>query len=1132
MSLLKNDNNDLHTDMTIAVFPEDARIPTTVSGNYGTVEYIQLNNRRIGTTPASLWYPGGGDTILIKCELDENASGTIFGTVYNSNGIQLIIENKVIKWMRNGTLMKSVGWSKGVHIMGWVSDSNTVSKPYYDGVVDTDVSLGMSHHSVGGCMCALATLSGTTTSYSSYLTSTGSWAIRLYEVLAYSYKSDTYSNMVKRWYHLYAVTVIGGSEYGMFETRTKLSFVGNTPTSQGSASVGDRYRYGVQLFDLKNAFGSKYINLLAIMCEPGTLGGIDTDAGWTPSTADVMSLVTSGSKVRTFVFYHGTESDHIPMPSGWTTSYAGRNSYEKGELIRGRKPCWSIWNDSIKFGKYAVTQQSGMQKMKFNIFRRNNGDLISKVKLEDFEGYNTAKNYPPSYEWNGKVIAEFHNGVMCTLDKSHMLVDGRDFSGIFAMNMSISGTLGFVKLGNLPLWNYSVSQQAVAGIDKLSSIGGGLKLTIYDPSAPVDQQWKIMGTIFKTSADTGDLLNGLPKLLSSDSSEDTKNLFKYNGIDCTGYFRKDSVLDFIRSRVIEKGSRKIKASMVLVGDVGDMPADNKLVDCSDLVLERVGLMTALFDTRIAQNATPETGALKDDRLIVGEQDGVANIGTAKYLIGIQSYVERLYQMVGVSNSRDQESVSFGYALGLGYALKNSSTNALLKMFGTDSTPVFGYAEVVEEKKTETSKTADIVHTTVYDPTTALDYDVYTLTINSPCTYVDVTSKDNIVRTDNPDGSTSFVISYTIPASTEVHTDVIRCFTIDELGRQTMVEFTYRMTGVSYEETQCKVEILIDAPDGDVTSHFIRYTLGMIPDDGDTITATMISGRKIQNRFYGFTKPVKNNSADATIQTDYFRPFAYLSEGAEWRDSKVAPYSLVADKANGEMGALFFMWKDLYGNTTVTQGRPTNPFTAHIRLFSTDVGPHAWDLYGPVVDSTNHRRFDGTVSENPYFRFTVTEEGVSKYIKYMFHNHDRLIKYNDGNDTFMYAYMSVWKHAESKTTIVDSDQVTDGAEAWVGRTINIYKGPLHEPKDGPQTKTPLCSFGPITADDITNRIIDSTSGSFRCSIDSNVTYYECTNFPTHDGYSEYGHTGMFLVKVIRYKAEEGPTPGTMYYIDIV
>jgi len=209
MSLLKNDNNDLHTDMTIAVFPEDARIPTTVSGNYGTVEYIQLNNRRIGTTPASLWYPGGGDTILIKCELDENASGTIFGTVYNSNGIQLIIENKVIKWMRNGTLMKSVGWSKGVHIMGWVSDSNTVSKPYYDGVVDTDVSLGMSHHSVGGCMCALATLSGTTTSYSSYLTSTGSWAIRLYEVLAYSYKSDTYSNMVKRWYHLYAVTVIG-----------------------------------------------------------------------------------------------------------------------------------------------------------------------------------------------------------------------------------------------------------------------------------------------------------------------------------------------------------------------------------------------------------------------------------------------------------------------------------------------------------------------------------------------------------------------------------------------------------------------------------------------------------------------------------------------------------------------------------------------------------------------------------------------------------------------------------------------------------------------------------------------------------------------------------------------------------
>jgi hypothetical protein len=1130
MSILKNDSNNLHTDMTIAVFPDDARIPTTANGNFGTVKYLQFKNRRLSaSTNDSLWYPGGGDSLLIKCELDENATGTIFGTSYNSNGIQLIIENKTIKWMRNGALMKSVAWSEGVHTIGWVSAANDTSNPYYDGVVDTNVSLSLSHHSVGASIGALATLSGTTTSYSEYLTSSASWAIRIHEVLAFSYKENVDENMDKRWYHLYAATNLSATEYGMFETRTHLKFFVNAPTDQGSVSVGDRYQYGVQLFDLKTVFGSRYKDMMGIITEPGTLDGIDTECGWTADTADVMSVVSNSGVTRNFVFHVGNNAqDSLPLPSGWTPSYAGAITYEKGELHRGRKPLWSIWNDAIRFGKYAVTLQSGMQKMKFNILRRNNGDLVSKVLLEDFDGYDTSKNYPPTYEWNGKVVAEFHNGVMCTLDREHALSGGYDSLSVFAMNRELQGTLGFVKLGNLPLWNYSVSQQAVAGIDKLSSIGGGLKLAIYDPSAPVGQQWKIMGTIFKTSADTGDLLNGLPKLLSSDSSEATKNLFKYNGIDCTGYFRKDSVLGFIRSRVLEKGSRKIKASMVLVSDVGDMPADNKLVDCSDLVLEREGEMTASFNPRNGET-TYVAGTLDDDRFIVGEQDGIANIGTTEYLIGIQSNTDRVYQKTPISIDKvtGEFEPSMGFALALGYALKNKNSGALLKMFGTGATTVFGYVEVTEESKTIEDKSSSIVHTTI--PGEDYDYNVYTLAINSNFTSADVRSHDEVVKTENPDGSVKFEISFVIPASSEVHRDSIECSIVDELGYTTILQYDYIMSGVLYEDTPCKIDVVFTNVGANAQIQLTSY----MDTDSESAEASLVYNRKIQNRFYGFTKPIKNDSGDTTIQEDYFYPFAYISARPEWRRSDVAPFGLTADRTNGEMGALFFMWKDLYGNTNVNQNRPTYPFTAHMRLFSTANGPHAWDLYGPVVDSTNHRLFDGAVSENPYFRFTVTEEGVSKYIKYMFHNHDRLIPYNpNDNNTFMYAYMSVWKHAESETTIVDENQVTDGAEAWVGRTINIYKGPLHEPKDGPQTKTPLCSFGPITADDITNGIIDSTSGRFRCSIDSNVTYYECTNFPTHDGYSEYGHTGMFLVKVIRFEASEGPTPGTMYYIDIV
>ena len=706
------------------------------------------------------------------------------------------------------------------------------------------------------------------------------------------------------------------------------------------------------------------------------------------------------------------------------------------------------------------------------------------------------------------------------------------------MNRAIQGDLGVVKLGNLPLWNYTISEQAVAGIDKLSSIGGGLRLDIFDYGTTTG--WYMMGSIFKTSADTSDLLDGQPKLLSSDSSDTTKNLFKYNGIDCTGYFKEDEVQQYIRWKVLSRGSRRVKATLILLTDVVQSMDTLRYIDCECLIPSREGSLVANFNPKLWPKSNLDN-TLENDRLVIGEQDGIANIGASKYIIAVQSSYPRAYQNMQVASYTTQP-VPHGYSLSLGCSLKANNSDTYLKMFGTGATPVFGYAEVIEEKTSVTDLTDDIVITQIPDEEEFGTYNVYTLLATRNFTSCDVVSADDeVIRTDNIDGSVTFNIDHVLPPAYGIeYNGLIRCYLIDIQGKQVCLEFKYTNTSVSYEEIHCRVEITFSNPDD---SHSQIQLISRMYPDQQSATASKIDGYKIHNRLYGFTKAVKNITLyGEQTNKEYLYPLWSGSPMQEFHSNSVygksyengtaIPFTGGPDRENGEMGAFMFMWHDMYGAEGIGVQRPTNPFTAHVRLFGvgtsvSNYGPHAWDLYGSLISGSARRHFDDIYSENPYLYVSAAQK------IYMFHNHDRLIQSNDGNDTFVDAYLSVWNSngpITTETDLRDTDQVTD-SDAWVGRTIIIYKGDLHEPKDGVQTKSELCRTTVLTATDISEGFV-ITSGNFRVNITSNVVYHDYACFPLRAGVPEYENTGLFHITVVPHTSKVLPTPGTMYYIDIV
>lgn len=680
MSIIKNDARNIrNTGLTIAILPSNARIPLPNNYNYGTLEYIAMKGQALDTT--YMWYTGAGETVVLKCEIEQNASGTIYGTTSSAGyGIKIVKDGANIKWYNGSTLVHTQAWSAGVHYIGWVATDDTHSCPFYDNVSYTSEAVALSQHSLHAGVGGL----NNNNTMGSFLTSSAAWAMKLYEVIAYSYLTDTYSNMFKYRHQLYAAHALNETTYyGMLDLRYSLTICRPTPTSTDLSSLnGPRVQYGVQVHDIKEICNSPFNDLVAIASELGLNGGVDTDAGWTANNADSPSKVTSLNVEHKFAFYMGSASDHIPLPSDATvTGTPQLPNYEKGELIRGLKPKWSIWNDAIRFGKHVPAYASGSErKMKFNLFAESDGNNNGKLELEHFNGYNTSKNYAPHFEISDSLAMEYHNGYACTIVAERKLTGGSSYDEgcTFAYTSLVAEGLGNIRLGNLPPWNFTQSElQSSVGLSRMVCVGGGLKFSLSDDDAMYLLRWTD---------------ENIP--LCAGSSDATKALLKTGGFSGDVFFRS-TLAPRLKWALLSGDSVNLTARMILVTDKNVVPVSNSdVIDCSALVPTKNIPVTGNFNNRIYSGAPSGTRILYGDRMLIGEEEGVSTIGNDTYAINIgsQGKSDNVARMsVDVSPHNDTLHY-YGDALGVLVGLMPKDGNTPLTILGSGATECVAYVE--------------------------------------------------------------------------------------------------------------------------------------------------------------------------------------------------------------------------------------------------------------------------------------------------------------------------------------------------------------------------------------------------------------------------------------------------------
>jgi hypothetical protein len=654
------------------------------------------------------FYPRAGESIIIKASLASGASGIVYGLAGNS-GRYIKAEDGNLNWYNGTTIVLSKPIDGKVHCFGYTGydDEGTLKcRPFYDG---EDMSQ-VAGSAVGGDT-SKAVIGGSTAATPSNILS----GMRLYEIAASSYPSATDTSQYD--FHYYAALhKTSPNNPCLMETRYSLTGITGTGTSVSAGnfpSVG----YGVQLHDIKHIANSGYNDLVAILCDDD---GIDGRLGWKNTTAKSPCVLSkSGETNRNFAINLGSSQNHIPIPSGWTLTPPSSGSFAKGELISGRKLKWDMWMDDVKFGKYAEGELNTIRYAKFNLFKENTGESFTHFNLERFDGYNTGKSHLPAITWNGNVKMEYHNSLPCKLTNDGILMGHfkSDEECIFAMHRGLTGDMGIVKLGNLPLWNYTISEQNTAiteqtGLEKLQSIGGGVLFKIYDYGT--QSGWHFFGSALKTSYDTGDTYESggvtLPKILSSDSSADTVALFRDNGFSCDGFFRDTSVSDYMRVKLNERGYYDIKADLILTMSLDIEPSTRDIIDCSNLVAPIQGALEGVFDSNVSIGRLNDNTRMEFDRIVVGEEGGVAKIGATNYLVGMlmagntsNINVAQNYN-VAVATRINNVTIGLGYGFGFGFALKALNSSNYLKLFGTDSTGVFGYIQMYEESKNITNST--------------------------------------------------------------------------------------------------------------------------------------------------------------------------------------------------------------------------------------------------------------------------------------------------------------------------------------------------------------------------------------------------------------------------------------------
>ena len=449
--------------------------------------------------------------ILVRCRIPLTARGYILGRRYNNDDTasrNMFIEVREVSgvakivWNMKGNEVASVNLDDKVHDIGFVGS--------YAVMDNKKVNVSQSEYS-GVMYDAPITVCGCTqfTSASSY---TNSYMSEMYlyraDMQTYSTASPSSTSPaeLRRFYPLGDTVLQDAMKYG-----DDLTYGYGT---SGSATAGDNLAtpYGVQMDDLKFIFGSGYKDLMCLICSDG---GPDARSGQTEAQTASPYQITYNNVTHDFAF----DLRNTKYPGGTTPNPSTSLPDRRGHLMRGRRPKWDIWNDSVAHGFY-IMNDNGTKTLEYNIFKKADGTTDNQLHLEWFNGYNTEESHPPTLTIaNPNATVQFHNGENYRCREASLCVPYRhnydyyDHGCIFYVE-NVADMSYNVKLGNAIPWNIpAVSLGQDYGI-----VGGGVSITIG-------------GDVYASTAGKENTIMCADSPSSASSREELKTKYSVNGLN-------------------------------------------------------------------------------------------------------------------------------------------------------------------------------------------------------------------------------------------------------------------------------------------------------------------------------------------------------------------------------------------------------------------------------------------------------------------------------------------------------------------------------------------------------------------------------------------------------------------------
>ena len=447
MSIRKNNNSsrDLHvTCERLSKLPISSTVGAT---EYNITQYVHCQNAGFRTMQSGM-YQG---TCLMRAIIPTTAEGYILGCRYtNSTDYDMYCRIEEV----NG--VKSVVW----HYLGTTIGSRPLDpqeQPHDYGFVN---GYAVYDHEKVDPNQVLATPPRKTTrefgfGCCSYYYGSGDSYNYCSDIYIIRCDCDLYESFTPAAYEMAWLCRYYPIYRGFYNAMRLIKYsLDDTTGEGGSITEGPDLveAYGIQKDDLVYITNGKYRDVLALMTDDG---GVDARSGQV--AGDIEPPYTE-------IVGHSMAFDmrNTAYPGGVTPDPSTSLPDRRGRLLRGRKPKWDIWQDSVAHGFY-IMDDNGVKTLMFNIFKLANG-LNTDVHLEWFDGYNTdpATSHPPKITATADEInVPFHNGMNyeCTLDNlalghidSQGALSGADDQQLFFVRNVADFTFNVVA-GNAIPWN-------------------------------------------------------------------------------------------------------------------------------------------------------------------------------------------------------------------------------------------------------------------------------------------------------------------------------------------------------------------------------------------------------------------------------------------------------------------------------------------------------------------------------------------------------------------------------------------------------------------------------------------------------------------------------------------------------